>query len=64
MNKSDPTARAAIAALAEAGWLREATGRQWGRWYMAHELLDLLLKPDRDLRAPQIVQDPAAGSVG
>lgn len=57
MNKSDPTARAAIAALQGAGWLREVTGRQWGRWYVAHELVDLLHKPDRDLRAPQIVAD-------
>jgi Fic family protein len=57
MSKSDPTARAAIAALESAGWLREITGRQWGRWYVAHELLDLLEKPNRDLRAPQIVGD-------
>lgn len=57
MNKSDPTARAAMAALAREGWLHEITGRQWGRLYVAHEVLDLLLKPDRDLRAPQIVQD-------
>lgn len=62
MNKSDPTARAAIAALVGAGWLREATGRQWGRWYVAHEVLDLLLKPDRDLRAPQIVEAHAPRS--
>ena len=55
MKKSDPTARAAIAALQGAGWLREVTGRQWGRWYVAHELIDLLHKPDRDLRAPQVV---------
>lgn len=55
MKKSDPTARAAIAALEGAGWLREMTGRQWGRWYVAHELVHLLHKPDRDLRAPQIV---------
>ena len=59
MNKSDPTARSAIAALVGAGWLHEATGRQWGRWYVAHEILDLLLKPDRDLRAPQIVEEGA-----
>ncbi len=55
MHKSDPTARAAIAALQGAGWLREMTGRQWGRWYVAHELVDLLHKPDRDLRALQVV---------
>lgn len=55
MNKSDPIARAAIAALEGAGWLLEITGRQRGRLYVAHELIDLLEKPSRDLRAPQIV---------
>jgi Fic family protein len=58
MKKSDPTARAAISALEGAGWLHEITGRQWGRWYVAHELVDLLHKPDRDLRAPQVVAGP------
>lgn len=59
MKKSDPTARAAIAAREGAGWLREMTGRQWGWWYVAHELVHLLHKPDRDLRAPQIVTTPS-----
>lgn len=55
MAKSDPTARNAIAALQQRGWLREVTGRNWGRWYAAQELLDLLHRPDATLRAPQIV---------
>jgi Fic family protein len=55
MKKSDPTARAAIAALQAAGFLREVTGRRWGRWFVAHEIVDLLEKPEADLRAPQIV---------
>ncbi len=59
MQKTDPTARAAIAALEEQGCLREVTGRQWGRLYVAHELLALLQKPDADLRAPQIVASSA-----
>ena len=59
MRKTDPTARAAIAALESAGCLREVTGRQWGRLYVAHELLALLHKPDADLRAPQVVSPPA-----
>lgn len=56
MGKSDPTARNAIGALESAGWLREVTGRQWGRWYVAHEVLALLHKPESDLRAPQVVE--------
>jgi len=62
MKRSDPTARNAIDELQRAGWLREMTGRQWGRWYVAHEVLDLLLKPDRVLHGPQIVaEEPPAG---
>jgi Fic family protein len=53
--RSDPTARSAIAELERAGHLRELTGRQWGRVYVAHEIVALLQKPDRDLRAPQVV---------
>jgi Fic family protein len=55
MKKSDPTARAAIAALEAAGLLREVTGRRWGRWFVAHEVVDLLEKPAATLREPQIV---------
>lgn len=55
MKKSDPTARAAISALQSAGWLREVTGRRWGRWFVAHEIVDLLHKPEADLRAPQLL---------
>lgn len=52
MHKSDPTARAAIARLETQGWLRELTGRAWGRVWVASELMDLLNKPDLDLRRP------------
>ena len=55
MKKSDPTARNAVAALQAAGWLREVTGRRWGRWFVAHEIVELLHKPEADLRAPQIL---------
>lgn len=53
MHKSDPTARAAIAKLEALGWLRELTGRSWGKLYVAQELMALLEKLDSDLRAPQ-----------
>lgn len=52
MHKSDPTARAAIAKLEALGWLRELTGRNWGKLYVATELMALLEKVDSDLRAP------------
>jgi Fic family protein len=39
---SDPTARAAISDLLRAGILREMTGRQWGKVYLAPEVLDAL----------------------
>lgn len=60
MRKTDPTARAAIAALQSEGWLREVTGRQWGRLYIAHEVLTLLEKPAAELRGQQIVPTPSA----
>lgn len=52
MKKTAPTARAAIAALEREGWLTELTGRNWGKLYVAKELMVLLEKPDADLRAP------------
>jgi Fic family protein len=54
MKKTAPTARAAIAALEREGWLTEVTGRNWGKLYVAKELMALLEKPDADLRAPQV----------
>ena len=54
MSKTAPTARAAIAALEREGWLTEVTGRNWGKLYVAKELMALLEKPDADLRAPQV----------
>ena len=55
MSRSDPSARQAMATLEAAGILREITGRNWGKVYSAHEVLTLLLKPDRDLRRPLLV---------
>lgn len=37
-----PTARATIRTLEQAGIVREVSGRNWGKTYSAHELLDLL----------------------
>ena len=54
MTKTAPTARAAISALEREGWLTEVTGRNWGKLYVAKELMALLEKPDADLRAPQV----------
>ena len=54
MNKTDPTARAAIAKLEALGWLRELTGRSWGKLYVAQELMALFEKVDSDLRAPLV----------
>jgi Fic family protein len=42
---SNPTARTAIHALTAAGILREATGRSWGRVYVAQAILDLIQHP-------------------
>jgi Fic family protein len=42
MKVSNPTARAAITFLQEKGMLREITGREWGRMYVAHEILDAI----------------------
>lgn len=47
---SDPTARAAISELVRAGILVEMTGRQWGKVYLAPEVLDAL----RGSRAPRV----------
>ncbi len=47
---SDPTARAAISDLMRAGILSGMTGRQWGKVYLAPEVLDAL----RGTRAPLV----------
>lgn len=52
LGKSLPTANAAIQALVAGGVLRELTGRRWGRLYVAQELMDLLQRPDQQLREP------------
>ncbi len=54
MKKTAPTARAAIAAMVREGWLTEVTGRNWGKLYIAKELMALLEKPGADLRAPLV----------
>lgn len=52
LGKSLPTANAAIQALVAGGVLRELTGRRWGRLYVAQELMELLQRPDQQLREP------------
>jgi Fic family protein len=42
---SDPTARAAISALEDAGLLMEFTGRSWGKVWRAGPVLELLDRP-------------------
>jgi Fic family protein len=42
---SDPTARAAIAALEDVGLLEEFTGRSWGKTWIARPVLEVLERP-------------------
>lgn len=42
---SDPTARAAIVALEEAGLLEEYTGRSWGKVWIARPVMEVLERP-------------------
>lgn len=42
---SDPTARSAIAELEHAGYVRETTGRTWGRQYLAQGVLEAIEMP-------------------
>lgn len=42
---TDPTARTAIAVLEKAGIVREATGRTWGKMYLAHGVLKAIEYP-------------------
>lgn len=45
LNKTHPTAKAAITVLEEAGILKETSGRQWGRFYVCLPVLDALEQP-------------------
>jgi Fic family protein len=45
LDKTHPTAKAAISVLEERGVLTEITGRQWGRFYVCRPVLDALEKP-------------------
>jgi len=42
---SDPTARAALAELEQAGLIQETSGRQWGRQYLARGVLKAIEMP-------------------
>lgn len=45
LNKTHPTAKAAISVLEERKILKEVSGRQWGRFYVCAPVLDALEKP-------------------
>lgn len=45
LNKTHPTAKAAIDVLEEKKILKEISGRQWGRFYVCAPVLDALEKP-------------------
>lgn len=45
LNKTHPTAKAAIDVLEEKKILKEVSGRQWGRFYVCPPVLDALEKP-------------------
>jgi Fic family protein len=45
LNVTQPTAKKTITALEEARMLRELTGRQWGKMYVAEEILDAIETP-------------------
>lgn len=45
LNKTHPTAKAAISVLEERKILKEISGRQWGRFYVCAPVLDALEKP-------------------
>ena len=42
LKKSDPTARVALAALQSAGILREATGKKWGKLFVADAIMGIV----------------------
>lgn len=45
LNKTHPTAKAAISVLEEKKILKEVSGRQWGRYYVCAPVLNALEKP-------------------
>ena len=45
LGKTPPTAKAAIDVLEENKILREASGRQWGRYYVCQPIMDAIEKP-------------------
>jgi len=45
LNKTHPTAKAAISVLEEKKILKEVSGRQWGRFYVCSAVLNALEKP-------------------
>lgn len=45
---TDPTARNALAELERVGYIRETTGRTWGRQYLAHGVLKAIEMPADD----------------
>lgn len=49
---SDPTARSMLRKLTAVGVLREVTGRQWGKLYVAHEVMAALEDPGEDPAHP------------
>jgi Fic family protein len=52
LSVTDPTARAAIAALEEAGIVAEVTGRSWGKQYLARGVLRAIEYPVADETEP------------
>lgn len=45
LEKTSPTAKAAIDVLVDNKILREASGRQWGRYYLCQPIMDAIEKP-------------------
>jgi Fic family protein len=45
LDKTHPTAKAAVSVLEEREILKEVTGRQWGRFYVCRPILDALERP-------------------
>ena len=45
LDKTHPTAKAAITVLEENKILKEVTGRQWGRFYVCQPVMDAIDKP-------------------
>ena len=43
--RANPTARQAVALLQKHRMLKEVSGRQWGKLYLAQPILDVIDKP-------------------